>query len=53
VPTLLAGLTLAGFCNFQVHMIEQSYGIKNADASNVINSVQMLNRYTISEFEEI
>lgn len=53
VPTFLALITIAGFCNFQTHMIEQTYGIKNADASNVFNSIQMLNRYTVSEFEEI
>ncbi len=53
VPTLLAGVAITAFCNFQMHAIEQNDGIKNASAYSIINSVQMLNRYTTSDFEKI
>lgn len=39
VPILLATATIVGFCNFQAHAIEETYGIKNTDAYSVINSV--------------
>lgn len=53
VPSILAVATIGAFCNFQSHAIEQTYGIKNADAYSIINSVQLLNRYTTSDFEKI
>ena len=53
VPILLATATIVGFCNFQAHAIEETYGIKNADAYSVINSVQLLNRYTVADFQKI
>ena len=53
VPILLATATIVGFCNFQAHAIEETYGIKNTDAYSVINSVQLLNRYTVADFQKI
>ena len=53
VPILLATATVVGFCNFQAHAIEETYGIKNTDAYSVINSVQLLNRYTVADFQKI
>ena len=53
VPSILAVATIGAFCNFQSHAIEQTYGIKNADAYSIINSVQLLNRYTTSDFEKL
>lgn len=53
VPSILAVATIGAFCNFQSHVIEQTYGIKNADVYSIINSVQLLNRYTTSDFEKI
>ena len=32
VPSILAIATISAYCNFQSHVIEQTYGIKNADA---------------------
>lgn len=52
-PMLLAGVVTAAFYNFQVQVIEQNYGIKNAGAYGIINSVQLLNRYTAEDFEEV
>ena len=53
VPSILAIATISAYCNFQSHVIEQTYGIKNADAYSIINSVPMLNRYTAPDFEKI
>lgn len=52
-PALLAAITIVGFCNFQTHAIEETYGIKNADAYSIMSSVQVLNRYTVGDFEKI
>ena len=52
-PLLLAGMVTIAFCNFQVQVIEQTYGIRNADAYSIMNSVQILSRYTANDFEEI
>ena len=53
IPLLLAGMVTIAFCNFQVQVIEQTYGIRNADAYSIMNSVQILSRYTANDFEEI
>lgn len=53
VPTLLAGITIAAFYNFQMRSIEQNDGIKNANAYSIMNSVQVLNRYTEQDFEKV
>ena len=53
MPSILAIATISAYCNFQSHVIEQTYGIKNADAYSIINSVPMLNRYTAPDFEKI
>ncbi|MCI7323667.1 MAG: HAMP domain-containing histidine kinase [Lachnospiraceae bacterium] len=53
MPMLLAGMTVFGFYNFQVHTLEQTYGIRNADAYSLMYSVKLLTRYTASDFEEI
>lgn len=53
MPILLACLISWGFLNIQVKQIEQNYGIKDADIYSITNMVQLLNRYTIEDFEEI
>lgn len=53
VPTTLAAAAAVMYCNIQARAIEQTYGIKNVDANSIINSVQVLNRYTASDFEEL
>lgn len=53
VPMLLAGALSFVFYNFQVQTIAQTYGIRNADAYSIANSVQIMMRYTTSNFEEI
>ncbi len=53
VPMLLAGMIMFGFYNFQVHAVEQTYGIRNADAYSLLYSVKLLNRYTAADFEKL
>lgn len=53
VPVFLAGVALLGFYNFQVRTLEQTDGIRNADAYSLFYSVKLLNHYTISDFGEI
>ena len=52
VPSILAIATISAYCNFQSHVIEQTYGIKNADAYSIINSVPLLNRYTALDLKK-
>ena len=53
VPTLLIGASVAGFCNFQVNAMKQTYGMEDANAYSLINSVQLMNHYTERVFEQI
>ena len=53
VPLFLAGITMCGFAGIQMKAIEQTYGIQNADALNLTNSIQLLNRFTSPDFETI
>ena len=53
VPIVLAFLISWSFLNIQVKLIEQNYGIKDADIYSITNMVQLLNRYTIEDFQEI
>lgn len=53
VPIFLAGIVSVGFLNIQVKLIEENYGLQNADMFNITNVVQLLNRYTTPDFEEL
>lgn len=53
VPIVLACLLSWSFLNVQVKLIEQNYGIKDVDIYSITNMVQLLNRYTIEDFQEI
>ena len=53
VPIFLASVVSFGFLNLQVKMIEENYGLQDADLLSVANPVQMLNRYTTEDFENI
>lgn len=53
VPIFLACVIGAGFFHVQIKLIEQNYGIQDLDAYSLTNMVQLLNRYTTSDFEEI
>lgn len=53
VPLFLSTVTICGFFNIQIKAIEQNYGIQDADAYNLANPIQLLNRYTAEDFEEL
>ena len=53
VPIFLAFAMFFGFLNIQVKLIQDTYGIKDADIYSLTNMVQLLNRYTIEDFEEL
>lgn len=53
VPILLAAVVLFGFQNIQMRAIEKTYGIKDADGYSLTTSVQLLNRLTQENFEEL
>ena len=53
VPIFLACAMFFGFLNIQVKLIQDTYGIKDADIYSLTNMVQLLNRYTIEDFEEL
>ncbi len=53
VPLFLSTITICGCFNVQIKAIEQNYGIQDADAYNLTNPIQLLNRYTAEDFEEL
>ena len=53
VPILLACIVSVGFLRFQVKSIEENYGLQNENMFDITNGVQLLNRYTVPDFEEI
>lgn len=54
LPIALACAALFGVYQMQVHSIKQTYGIESEDPSFFFsNSVQMLNQYIQSDFEEL
>lgn len=53
VPLFFAMIGLFGFNAIQIRMIEENYGIKNVDTYGLTNSIQILNRYTKTDFEQM
>ena len=53
VPTFLAVLTVVGFQHIQVKAIEKTYGVETEGYNYFGNSLQLLNRYTISDYDEL
>ncbi len=53
VPLLLAAIAIWSFYHIQAREIEQNYGIQDVDAFHIVSSVQLLNRYTMQDFEEL
>ena len=52
-PIFLACIIAFGFLAVQVKLIEHNYGIQDLDAYSITNMVQLLNRYTVEDFENI
>lgn len=53
VPIVLAGITFLGFWKVQIRTLEQTYGFEDSDYSYLMNSVQLLNRYTIKDYSNL
>ena len=51
VPILLAIFTIFAFKEVQMKAIEKTYGIEESDRNYLLNSVQLLNRYTKENYE--
>ena len=50
VPIVLSCVVVFGFQTIQVKAIEKAYGIHDAGAYSLTNSIQLLNRMTESDF---
>lgn len=53
VPILLAGLVMFTFQKVQMKAIGQTYGIEESNYNYLMNSVQLLNRYTREEYTRL
>lgn len=53
VPIVLAGFTFMGFWKVQIKALEQTYGFDDSDYSYLMNSVQLLNRYTVKDYSSL
>lgn len=53
VPILLAAFVLFGLQKFQIAAIEQTYGITADNYVNLMNPVQILNRYTKADYNRL
>lgn len=53
VPIVLAMFTIVGFQKVQMKAIKQTYGIETSDYNYLMNSVQLLNRYTKNDYERL
>lgn len=53
VPLLLAGVSLVGFSTYQIRNLEDHLGISGVTYENMSDSVQVLNKATNSNFEQI
>ncbi len=51
VPLLLAAAAIWGFSSIQIKEIEQNYGLHDLDVFHLTNTVQLLNRYTVQDFD--
>lgn len=53
IPLFLACITIWGFVAVQKKAMEENYGIQNADAYTITNSIHLLSRLTDEEVAEI
>lgn len=53
VPLFLAAIAIWGFYHIQAREIMQNYGIQEVGAFHITSSVQLLNRYTMQDFEDL
>jgi len=53
VPIFLTGIVFIGFRTYQMKDMEQNYGIASKDYNYLTNSLQLLNRFTNTDFLSI
>lgn len=53
VPIVLAGTVLCAISSYQIHSIENRYGIEGVTYEDLSNSTRLLNRFTQTIFEEV
>lgn len=53
VPIVLVGIAFYSFRHIQMKELQKNYGIEETDYTYLLNTVQMLNRYTEKSFETL
>ena len=53
VPIVLVWVAFFGFRHMQMKQLEENYGIEASDYTYLLNTVQLLNRYTEEDFEKL
>lgn len=53
VPIVLVGIAFYSFRHIQMKELQKNYGIEETDYTYLLNTVQMLNRYTEKSFEAL
>ena len=53
VPIFLVSVSIWSFGRAQLKQIEHTYGIKNAETTDLANSAQLLDHYTESDFQKL
>lgn len=53
IPMVLIYVTVNGFLNYQLHQMEENYDISDIELYDITNVIQLLNRFTQAEFEEL
>lgn len=53
VPIVLVGVAFYGFRHIQMKELQENYGIEATDYTYLLNTVQLLNRYTEENFETL
>ena len=53
VPIVLVGIAFCSFRHIQMKELQENYGIEATDYTYLLNTVQLLNRYTEENFENL
>ena len=53
VPIVLVWVAFYGFRHIQMKELQENYGIEATDYTYLLNTVQLLNRYTEEDFETL
>jgi len=53
VPICLASVLIFGFAKSQISAIQEAYGIEDLDANYLINTLQLMNKYSTGKYQEL